>query len=207
MKFVTDRPALLAVLAAAVRIVSSRTTIPILSNVLIRAEGDAVAVTTDNLDMRITSLVPAAVAAPGATTLPAKILHDIVRALPADAKLTVDAPAGERATLRHGRSRQTLATLPAEDFPDWGVSSFSRSFEVTGSVLARQLARCLIAVSTEETRYYLNGVLFHAHEQGDDGPELRLVATDGHRLVRSALALPDGAADLPWTILAARRRD
>ena len=201
MKFNCERSPLLAVLAAAVRIVSSRTTIPILSNVLIRAEGDAVAVTTDNLDMRITSLVPAAVETAGAATLPAKILHDIVRALPADAKLTVDAPTGERATLRHGRSRQTLATLPAEDFPDWGVSSFSRSFEVTGSVLARQLARCLIAVSTEETRYYLNGVLFHAHERGDDGPELRLVATDGHRLVRSALALPDGAADLPWTIL------
>ena len=201
MKFVTDRSALLAVLAAAVRIVSPRTTIPILSNVMIQAEGDAVTVTTDNLDMRVSARVSAEVERPGGTTLPAKILHDVVRASPADARLTLDAPPGERATLRHGRSRQALATLPAEDYPQHAVGAFPTSFEIVGAVLARQLARCLIAASTEETRYYLNGVLFHAHDAGDDGPELRLVATDGHRLVRSGVALPAGAEGLPWTIL------
>jgi DNA polymerase-3 subunit beta len=202
MRFVTERPALLAVLAAAVRIVSPRTTIPILSNVLVTAEGDAITVATTNLDIRVTARVPAEVERPGATTLPAKILHDIVRAMPADARLTVDAQEGDRATLRHGRSRQTLATLPAGDYPDAGVGAFPKTFEVTGATLARQLARCLIAASTEETRYYLNGVLFHAEGAGPErDPELRLVATDGHRLVRSSVPLPAGAEDLPWTIL------
>ncbi len=201
MKFSCERAALLAVLAAAVRIVAGRTTIPILSNALIEAEGDAVTVTTTDLDRRISARVPAEVERPGATTLPAKILHDLVRAAPAGASTVLDAPAGERATLRHGRSRQSLGTLPAEDYPGANIGATPHSFEIVGSILARQLARCAIAVSTEETRYYLNGVLFHAHEDGADGPELRTVSTDGHRMVCAGLALPDGARGLPRIIV------
>ncbi len=202
MKFSCERAALLAVLAAAVRIVAGRTTIPILSNALIEAEGDAVTVTTTDLDRRVSARVPADVERAGATTLPAKILHDLVRAAPADARISVDEPEGGRATLRYGRSRQTLASLPAGDYPGANVGTTPIGFDIPGAILARQLARCLVSVSTEETRYYLNGVLFHAVDlTSDEGPMLRMVATDGHRMVCAGLALPEGAAGLSFTIV------
>ena len=201
MKFTCDRKPFAAVLAAAVRIIEKRSTIPILSNLLLVAEAGQVFVTADNLNMRVIAPVPAEVLAEGAATLPGAILNDVVRGLPAQARISLEAPEKERATLRSGRSRSTLATLPAQDFPDGAHAQYPHKFAIDGKDLARAMERCLISASTEETRYYLNGVYIHAHEPPGDEPTLRFVATDGHRLVLTAEPLPDGAAGLPGIIL------
>ena len=201
MKLSMERSALLRVMSRAQSVVERRNTIPILSNVLIEADGDQVSFRATDLDIEVIDRAPAMVSRAGATTVPAHTLHEIARKLPdgSTVELTDDGIAG-RLEVRAGRSHFSLATLPREDFPMMASAEYQTNFTCMAPALRRLFDKAKFAISTEETRYYLNGVYMHA-AKGSDGPVLRCVATDGHRLARIDAALPDGAADLPGVIV------
>ena len=201
MKISIERGALLKALAQAQSVVERRNTIPILANVLIEAEGAAVSFRATDLDIEVVDRAPAVVERAGATTVSALMLHEIVRKLPDGAlvSLAEDGAAG-RLTVAAGRSTFNLATLPREDFPVMANAEYDSNFTAPAPVLRRLFDKAKFAISTEETRYYLNGVYFHV-ATGEGGQVLRAVATDGHRLARIDATLPDGAADMPGVIV------
>jgi DNA polymerase-3 subunit beta len=201
MKLSMERSALLRAMGRAQSVVERRNTIPILSNVLIEAEGEGVSFRATDLDIEVVDRAPAMVTRAGATTVPAHTLHEIARKLPDGAmvELVDDGIAG-RLDVRAGRSHFSLATLPREDFPMMASAEYQTNFTCPAPTLRRLFDKAKFAISTEETRYYLNGVYMHA-AKGPDGPVLRCVATDGHRLARIDASLPEGAADLPGVIV------
>ncbi|MCG8595753.1 MAG: DNA polymerase III subunit beta [Kiloniellales bacterium] len=201
MKLTIERAALLRSLGHVQSVVERRNTIPILANVLIEAEGGKLRLTATDMDLNIVDEVEAEVGDAGATTAPAHTLYDIVRKLPdgAQVELTTSGDGG-RMVLRSGRSEFTLATLPKEDFPAMGSGDLPQSFRLAADALRDIIDRTRFAISTEETRYYLNGIYLHAAE-ADDTKVLRAVATDGHRLARFQMPLPEGAADMPAAII------
>lgn len=201
MKISIERAALLKAVAQAQSVVERRNTIPILANVLIEADGNAATLRATDLDIEVLDRCPAMVERAGATTVSAVTLHEIVRKLPDGAlvQLADDAAAG-RLTVQAGRSTFHLATLPKEDFPVMASSEYTANFAAPAPVLRRLFDKSKFAISTEETRYYLNGVYMHI-AQGEDGPALRCVATDGHRLARIDAPLPDGAQGMPGVIV------
>ncbi|MBD3676984.1 MAG: DNA polymerase III subunit beta [Rhodobacteraceae bacterium] len=201
MKFSIERGTLLKAVGQAQSVVERRNTIPILSNVLIEAEGDTVTFRATDLDIEVLDKAPAKVDRAGATTVSAVTLHEIVRKLPDGAlvQLTDDGANG-RLTVEAGRSNFSLATLPKEDFPVMATSEYSSNFACAAPALRRLFDKSKFAISTEETRYYLNGVYMHVSES-DGGQVLRCVATDGHRLARIDAPLPKGADGMPGVIV------
>ncbi len=201
MKLSIERATLLRAVSQAQSVVERRNTIPILANVLIEAEGSTVSFRATDLDIEVVDKAAAQVERAGATTVSAVTLHEIVRKLPDGAlvSLSEDSAAG-RLTVEAGRSRFQLATLPREDFPIMASTDYAANFSAKAPVLRRLFDKSKFAISTEETRYYLNGVYLHVAE-GTNGPALRAVATDGHRLARIDAALPDGAQNMPGVIV------
>ena len=201
MKISIERGTLLKAVGQAQSVVERRNTIPILANVLIEADGDTVSFRATDLDIEVVDKTNAMVERAGATTVSAVTLHEIVRKLPDGAlvQLTDDGAAG-RLTVEAGRSNFSLATLPKEDFPVMASSDYTANFSAPAPVLRRLFDKSKFAISTEETRYYLNGVYMHVSD-GEDGKVLRCVATDGHRLARIDADLPMGAEDLPGVIV------
>ena len=201
MKISIERGTLLKALAQAQSVVERRNTIPILANVLIEAEGNTVSFRATDLDIEVVDRAPAMVERAGATTVSAVMLHEIIRKLPDGSlvNLTEDAATG-RLTIAAGRSTFSLATLPKEDFPVMATSEYSTNFAAPAPVLRRLFDKAKFAISTEETRYYLNGVYMHV-ATGDAGAALRCVATDGHRLARIDAPLPDGAQGMAGVIV------
>lgn len=201
MKFSIERGALLKAVAQAQSVVERRNTIPILANVLIEAEGDAVQFRATDLDIEVVDRAPAKVERAGATTVAAVTLNEIVRKLPDGAlvTLTEDGVSG-RLSIEAGRSNFSLATLPKEDFPVMASSDYATNFTAAAPVLRRLFDKSKFAISTEETRYYLNGVYMHVAE-ADGGRVLRCVATDGHRLARIDADLPENAEGMAGVIV------
>ena len=201
MKLTIERAALLKSLAHVQSVVERRNTIPILANVLIEAKDDRLELTATDMDLTVVEQAAAEVAVPGATTVSAHTLYDIVRKLPEGAQLEF-ASSGEagQMTLSSGRSAFTLATLPKEDFPTSGAETFPQSFTLAAGEIRNLIDRTRFAISTEETRYYLNGIYLHGAENGEISL-LRAVATDGHRLARFEMPLPEGARGMPGVIV------
>ncbi|MEP2470545.1 MAG: DNA polymerase III subunit beta [Paracoccaceae bacterium] len=201
MKISVERGVLLKAVAQAQSVVERRNTIPILANVLIEAEGSDVTFRATDLDIEIVDKAAAMVERAGATTVSATTLHEIVRKLPDGAQvvLTADSASG-RLTVEAGRSNFSLATLPKEDFPVMATSDYASNFAAPAGVLRRLFDKSKFAISTEETRYYLNGVYMHTSDS-DGRKVLRCVATDGHRLARIDAELPSGAEDMPGVIV------
>ncbi len=201
MKFSIERGALLKAVAQAQSVVERRNTIPILANVLIEAEGDSVQFRATDLDIEVVDRAPAMVEKAGATTVAAVLLNEIVRKLPDGALVTLaDNQQPGRLTISAGRSTFALATLPREDFPVMASSDYATNFAAPAPVLRRLFDKSKFAISTEETRYYLNGVYMHV-AQSEDGAMLRCVATDGHRLARIDAPLPPGAEGMAGVIV------
>ena len=201
MKLVIERSELLRALAHVTSVVERRTTIPILSNVLLKASGQALELKATDLEREVLDQAAADVSQPGAVTVPAHILHDIVRKLPDGAEVEIKRDAEkERLTLSSGQSRFALQTLAPEDFPDLAAGEFSHSFEIAAADLRRLIDKTRFAISTEETRYYLNGIYLHTSARGKQ-PTLRAVATDGHRLAQAELISPKGTEGMPGIIL------
>ncbi len=201
MKISIERAVLLKAVAQAQSVVERRNTIPILANVLIEASDGSVNLRATDLDIEVLDRAPAMVEQAGATTVSAVLLHDIIRKLPDGAliELVDDARTG-RLQVSAGRSNFSLATLPKEDFPVMASSEYSANFAAPAKMLRRLFDKAKFAISTEETRYYLNGVYMHVAD-GESGRVLRCVATDGHRLARIDAPLPEGAENMPGVIV------
>ncbi len=201
MKFSIERSELLKAIGQAQSVVERRNTIPILANVLIEAEGDQVSFRATDLDIEVLDQAPAKIERAGATTVNAVTLHEIVRKLPDGALVTLtDDGAAGRLTVEAGRSNFSLATLPREDFPIMASSEYEVNFAALAPTLRRLFDKSKFAISTEETRYYLNGVYMHVADS-NGSQVLRCVATDGHRLARIDADLPSGAEGLPGVIV------
>ena len=201
MKVTLERAALLKSLGHVQRVVERRTTIPILGNVLVRALGGSLRLKATDLDLEVTEELPADVAQEGATTLPAHTLHEIVRKLPDGSQVTLDMGGDTgQLVLRSGRSRFQLQCLPESDFPDLTAGDLQHRFAIPAKDLKRLIDKTSFAISTEETRYYLNGVFLHTMEQ-DGVAMLRVVSTDGHRLARVEMPAPEGSVGIPGVIV------
>jgi DNA polymerase-3 subunit beta len=201
MKVTVERAELLKSLGRVHRVVERRNTIPILGNVLIRAERAKLSLKATDLDLEVIDAVAAEVSPAGSTTVPAHMFYDIVRKLPEGTQIVIEG-SGDRAVLsiRAGRSRFTLQTLPDSDFPDLAAGEMAHSFKLAAADLKRMIDKTQFAISTEETRYYLNGIYLHAAGSAKT-QTLRAVATDGHRLAQIDLPLPDGASGMPGVIV------
>jgi DNA polymerase-3 subunit beta len=201
MKVTVERAELLKSLGHVHRVVERRNTIPILANVLIRADQSKLAFKATDLDLEVTETIAAEVSPGGSTTVPAHMFYEIVRKLPEGAQIVLEA-SGDRAmlTIRAGRSRFTLQTLPESDFPNLAAGEMTHSFKVPATELKRLIDKTQFAISTEETRYYLNGIYLHAAGTAK-AQTLRAVATDGHRLAQVELPLPAGASGMPGIIV------
>jgi DNA polymerase-3 subunit beta len=197
MKLVVERAALLKALGHVQSVVERRNTIPILSNVLLSADGTSCRLMATDLDLQIVEEVPATVEMAGATTVSAHTLFDIVRKLPDGAQVTLEASQA-RMAVTAGRARFQLQTLPREDFPVIGETDLPIAFSLPAETLVMLIDKTRFAISTEETRYYLNGIFLHAPANAGT---LRAVATDGHRLARVEIALPEGAEGMPDIIV------
>lgn len=196
--FVVVREALLPALGAAQKPVARRSTIPILQNVLVEARDGTVTITGSDLDAEVTASAQATIREPGGFTLPAGLFHDVVRKLPEKAEISLSIDR-DQVTISAGRARFRLPILPVADFPRLTVGQPDNRFALDEADLARLIDTVSFAISTEETRYYLNGIYLHEHADGLVG-----VATDGHRLARLALALPEGASGMPSVIVPTR---
>lgn len=200
MRVTLERANLLKSLNHVQRVVERRNTIPILSNVLLKAEEGTLTLKATDLDIEVTETVAGSIEQSGATTVPAHILYDIVRKLPDGAEVMM--AVGEDNTLKlvSGRSQFQLQMLPESDFPDLMASEFSHTFRMPCTDFKSLIDRTQFAISTEETRYYLNGIYLHCVNDGGK-KMLRAVATDGHRLAQAQTEAPDGADGMPGIIV------
>jgi DNA polymerase III subunit beta len=200
MKAMIERATLLRCLSHVQSVVERRNTIPILSNVLIDAsDGGSVRVMATDLDLQVVETMSAAsVDQPGAITVSAHLLFDIARKLPEGSQVSLTT-SENRLEVKAGRSNFKLPTLPRDDFPVIVEGDLPTSFELPARLLAELIDRTRFAISTEETRYYLNGIFLHVTDE--DEPLLKAAATDGHRLARFTVPRPEGAAGMPDVIV------
>src|SRR5690606_32444853 len=175
MKLTIETKTLSAALSKVASVIENRNTIPVLSNVLLQAEGDTLRIEGTDLDATMSVSVPATIQQEGGETVSAKLLADIVRKL-AGGECTLESADGHM-VVKSGRSRFKLATLPVEDWPSISYTPARYGYTIPAVELKEALESVAIAMSSEESRYYLNGVFMHSHNG-----RLRFVATDGHRL-------------------------
>jgi DNA polymerase-3 subunit beta len=198
MKATIERANLLKSLGHVQSVVERRNTIPILSNVLIEASGEGLRLMATDLDLQINETVEAQVETPGATTVSAHTLFDIARKLPEGSQVSLTAADGKMQVVA-ARSRFNLQTLPRDDFPVIAEGELPTRFELPAATLRQIIDKTRFAISTEETRYYLNGIFLHVSDDGQ--PVLKAAATDGHRLARVTVPRPDGADGMPDVIV------
>ena len=202
MKINVERGAFLKALSHVQSVVERRNTIPILSNVMLEAAKGALKLTATDLDIEIVESIPSDVLRNGFATAPAHMLYDIVRKLPDGAQVQAEllSSEGGRLAVSAGSSRFELACLPKDDFPQMAAGALPHRFRLAADDLKRIIDKTRFAISTEETRYYLNGIYVHAAKDSKP-PVMRAVATDGHRLARYELELPAGAEQMPGVII------
>lgn len=193
MKFVISREALLRPLQLVAGVVEKRQTLPVLSNVLLEVRGQQLSLTGTDLEVELVGRVTLEeVGKEGEITVPGKKLMDICRSLPDGSQIEVELEDG-RVNVRAGRSRFTLSTLPATEFPNVESIAGEKAFTLAQGALRRVIDRTSFAMAQQDVRYYLNGMLFEVTNSG-----LRTVATDGHRLAtcRVEIAGPDTAQQI-----------
>ena len=200
MKLTIEQNNLVKSLGHVQSVVERRNTIPILSNVKIEAGDGVVKLNATDMDQDIVEATPAQVSTPGATTVSVHTIYDIVRKLPNGTQVDLDASGDGELVLSAGRSRFTLQTLPTEEFPVLSGGELPTAFSLAASELRTLIDRSRFAISTEETRYYLNGIYLHKAERSGSAM-LRAVATDGHRLASVETPLPVGAENMPGIIV------
>ena len=201
MRFKADRATLLKALAHVQSVVEKRNTIPILANVMIAVRDGRLTLTATDMEIAIVEEIAATTSRNGAATAPAATLYEIVRKLPEGAEVELEHGGGDaQLALRSGRYATSLVVLPTDDFPSMTAGTLPHRFSLSALALRGLIDRTRFAISTEETRYYLNGIYLHAAES-DGTKVLRAVATDGHRLARVEEPLPDGAGAMPGVII------
>ena len=186
MRFTLQREAFLKPLAQVVNVVERRQTLPVLANFLVQVSGGQLSLTGTDLEVEMVSRSAVDNAQDGEVTIPARKLFEIVRALPDGSQVTVS-QSGDKVTVQAGRSRFTLATLPANDFPSVDEVEATERVTVGEAALKELIERTAFAMAQQDVRYYLNGLLFDLRDK-----TLRCVATDGHRLALCESALEGG---------------
>lgn len=201
MRLVIERNALVKALGHVASVVERRNTVAILSNVLVEATENGLHLKATDMEREITQTVPAEISQPGAITVSAHILHDIARKLPdgAETELSTINTDG-RLLVSAGQARFTLQARPAEEFPDLSTGAFDVSFDLHAHDLKRLLEKTRFAMSTEEIRYYLNGIYLHT-VPANGVSMLRAVATDGHRLAQVEVPAPAEAEGMVGVII------
>ena len=200
MKITIERSELIKSLGHVQSVVERRNTIPILSNVKIEAAEGRLTLNATDMDLDMVDSVGANVETPGAITVSAHTLYDIVRKLPEGSQVELNASGDGQMQLSAGRSRFILSCLPTDEFPVLSGGELPHNFNVTAAELRSLIDRTKFAISTEETRYYLNGIYLHKADR--DGVDvLRAVATDGHRLASVEAPLPAGSENMPGVIV------
>ncbi|MEO7504060.1 MAG: DNA polymerase III subunit beta [Sphingomicrobium sp.] len=196
MQATIERATLLKSLGHVQSVVERRNTIPILSNVMIDAQGDgSIRLMATDLDLQVDESVPAQVSQPGATTVSAHTFFDIVRKLPEGSQVELSAADGKMQVVA-GRARFNLSTLPRDDFPVIAEGELPTRFELPAATLRQIIDKTRFAISSEETRYYLMGIFLHVADE-----KMKAAATDGHRLARVTVDKPDGADAMPDIII------
>jgi DNA polymerase III subunit beta len=185
MRFSLQREVLLKPLTQVVNVVERRQTLPVLANLLARVEGDQLSLTGTDLEVEMVARTKVEDAQAGETTIPARKLFEIVRALPDGSKVTISQTT-DKVTVQAGRSRFTLASLPANDFPSLDEVDATERVMVGEASLKELIERTAFAMAQQDVRYYLNGLLFDLRDKA-----LRCVATDGHRLALCEAVLED----------------
>ena len=200
LKLTIERAPLLKALKHTQSIVERRQTIPILANVLIETGTDSIVIRATDNEIEIVEKVPAVIEEAGSLTVPAHKLCDIVSHLPDGAQIALSV-SGEtnQLSLTSGRSRFALSILSADGFPTMVQENMPFTFSLSSADLLRLINKTAFAVSTEETRYNLNGI--YLHEKKGDTPALTAVATDGHRLASACMPSPEGAQGMPGIII------
>lgn len=188
---------LAAALARGGEVAQKNPVIPILSNVRLKAADGRLAVATTDLERFAEATVAADVKEAGAITVPAAAFITLINKHPAEGEVTLQLD-GTALFVRCGRSKVRLPVLPVDNFPAWADEAPVAEFAMSGAAFHRATARVRFAASQEETRYYLQGICFDPDLTAD---ALHLVATDGHRLARSTISLPEGAETLPRSIV------
>ncbi|MCB8874588.1 DNA polymerase III subunit beta [Acidisoma silvae] len=202
MKFKAERAVLLKALAHVQSVVEKRNTIPILANLMMVVKDGTLSLTATDMEIAIVEQVAATTLQDGAATAPAATLYEIVRKLPDSAEVELEHTGGDAPlSLRAGRYTTSLMVLPVDDFPSMTAGTLPHAFKLPAQLLRGMIDRTRFAISTEETRYYLNGIYVHAVASPEGPKVLRAVATDGHRLARVEEALPEGADDIPGVII------
>ena len=201
MKLTIERSALLTLLQHVQSVVERRNTIPILSNVQLGAKTDELGLTATDMDIWVNDKTVAEVKTEGSVTASAHMLFDIVRKLSEENAVELESDVADgQLSLKSGKTKFSLASLPVEDFPAASEGEWSCEFQMPAESISELIDRTRFAMSTEETRYYLNGIFLHS-QVGDGDETLRAVATDGHRLARVDVDLPKGADGMPSVIL------
>ena len=188
MRFSLQREVLLKPLAQVVNVVERRHTLPVLANLLAKVHGGQLALTGTDLEVEMVARTAVEDAQDGEITIPARKLFEIVRALPDGSRVTIT-QSGDKVTVQAGRSRFSLASLPANDFPSLDEVDATEQVSVPEAALKELLERTAFAMAQQDVRYYLNGLLFDLRDD-----TLRCVATDGHRLALCETALEQGHA-------------
>jgi DNA polymerase III subunit beta len=188
MRFTISREKLLEGLGAVTAAVPAKTTLPVLANLLVETTDRGIRLSATDLDIAVSTEVTADVEAPGAITIPARKLSEIARELP-PAPVKIATSGEQRVTLECGRSRFKLLGLPRDEFPTFPQVRFNEAWRVKSGDLQQLIAHTAFAVSTEESRPILNGVLWELREE-----RMRMVATNGHRLARMELPIPGTSA-------------
>ncbi len=195
MRFSLSREVLLKPLQQVANVVERRQTLPVLANLLVSVEGSRLSMTGTDLEVEMVARAEVEEAQAGETTIPARKLFEIVRALPDGSRVTLSQAAG-KVTVQAGRSRFTLATLPAHEFPSVEDLELVERIRVPEAALKELIERTAFAMAQQDVRYYLNGLLLDLREEA-----LRCVATDGHRLALCEADLPAGAQTRKQIIL------
>jgi DNA polymerase-3 subunit beta len=189
MKFTITREHLQEGLVAVAASIPAKTTLPVLSNILVEAHDDGLRLSGTDLDIAVTTTIAASVEEEGAITLPARKLVEIVREMPS-AAINVSSAGEQRVTIECGRSKFKLLGLPREEFPAFPSVSFDDSWKCSAQDLQKLIGHVAFAASTEESRPILNGVLWELRPE-----RMRMVATNGHRLARMDVPIEGGAED------------
>src|SRR5476649_597278 len=198
MKFIVEREQLLKPLQQVSSPLGGRPTLPILGNLLLQVTEDSLLMTGTDLEMEMVAKVALSQAhEPGATTVPARKFFDICRGLPDGAEITVVLDA-DRMLIRSGRSRFSLSTLPASDFPNLDDWQSDVEFTLPQATLKRLIEATQFSMAHQDVRYYLHGMRFET-----EGEELRTVATDGHRL--AVCSMPIGQALPSHSVIVPRK--
>lgn len=203
MKFSANREALLRALGHAAGIADRRAsaTVPVLAGIMMSLSGDRIVMSSTDLEIGLVETFSVSGERNGVAVVPASTLHEVVKRQPAGAEISFTlSDDGENVSVRSGRFATKLATLPVDDFPKLSAANMSHRLVVEADKFVSLFARTRFAVSTEETRYYLNGVYLHTDES-DGVAVLRAVATDGHRLARVDIPAPEGAVGMPGIII------